>query len=476
MIKIEDQYTKGGVKMQNVEDYLDNAKLGKHHFKAMFVSGMGFFTDAYDLFIIGIAVSLIAPIWKLDNVQIGLLGSISLISALIGSFVFGRMADKFGRKSVYGIEAIIMASAAILSAFSPDFTWLLISRFILGIGIGGDYPVSAVIMSEYSNKKDRGKLVSLVFSMQALGLIAGPLVALGLLGSNLPQDLSWRLMLGIGAIPALMVIYLRRKIPESPRYTSQVLGDARNAAQAVGNFTGENVKLNTESSKKKHGNLIDFLKNKKLMMTLFGTAGSWFLLDYVYYGNTISTPILLNSISSTMTLETKILYTLLIFLVFALPGYVLSILLIDKLGRKSIQLAGFIIMGISFLLLGIFPEIEKQIGLFFAIYGLSYLFTEFGPNTTTFVMPSELFPTEYRTTGHGFSAGIGKVGAFIGTLLFPLVIMSVGFSETFVIISIVSFVGVITTMVLKEPKGKSLEDVSDVKLPLHEQSLLKSNE
>ncbi len=464
MIKIKAHIGNGGEQMKSIEDYLDNAQLGKHHFKAMFVSGMGFFTDAYDLFIIGIAISLIAPIWKLSGSQIGLLGSISLVSALIGSVIFGRIADRFGRKTVYGVEAMIMAGAAILSAFSPDFTWLLVSRFILGIGIGGDYPVSAVIMSEYSNKKDRGKLVSLVFSMQALGLIAGPLVALGLLGLNIPQDLSWRLMLGIGAIPALMVIYLRRKIPESPRFTAQVLGNEEKAAQAVGQFVGSKVEVNAHPVEKKHGGLLNFFKNKTLMLTLFGTAGSWFLLDYAYYGNTISTPMVLNAISSSMTLETKVLYTFLIFLVFAVPGYILSILLIDKIGRKSIQLIGFTVMGFSFLLIGILPGIEKQIGLFFMVYGISYFFTEFGPNTTTFVFPSELFPTEYRTTGHGFSAGIGKVGAFLGTLLFPVIESSVGFNTTFVIIAVISFAGIITTLVLKEPRGESLEDVSKVKV------------
>jgi MFS family permease len=324
VIKIKAHIDNWGEKMKNVEDYLDNVQLSKHHFKAMFVSGMGFFTDAYDLFIIGIAISLIAPLWKLDNAQIGMLGSISLVSALIGAVVFGRIADRFGRKTVYGVEAMIMAAGAILSAFSPDFIWLLLSRFLLGIGIGGDYPVSAVIMSEYSNKKDRGKLVSLVFSMQALGLIAGPLIALGLLGLNINQDLSWRLMLGIGAIPALMVIYLRRQIPESPRFTSQVLGNTQKAAEAASKFTGQNVNLKIEEpSYKKHSNLMNFFKNKNLMITLLGTAGSWFLLDYAYYGNTISTPIVLNALSSAMTLESKILYTLLIFLIFAVPGYIL---------------------------------------------------------------------------------------------------------------------------------------------------------
>ncbi|MBN2614522.1 MAG: MFS transporter [Bacteroidales bacterium] len=449
--------------MKKVEDYLDNAELGRHHFKAMFVSGMGFFTDAYDLFIIGVAISVIAPIWHLTSVETGLLGSVSLISALLGSVVFGRIADKMGRKRVYGIEAMIMTIGALLSAVSPNFIWLLLSRFFLGVGIGGDYPVSAVIMSEYANKKDRGKLVGLVFSMQALGLIAGPLVALGLLvGLNVPHDMAWRLMLGLGAIPSLMVIYLRRKLPESPRYTSQVMGDTQRAAKDAGRFMNEKVSLETNTVNKKKSSLANFFKNKKLVLTLIGTAGSWFLMDYAYYGNTISTPILLNSLTAHLTLETKLLYTLLIFTVFALPGYIMSILLIDKIGRKTIQTTGFIMMGLSFLVLGIFPEILKQTTLFFMIYGMSYLFTEFGPNTTTFILPSELFPTEYRTTGHGFSAGIGKVGAFIGTLLFPLVITTVGFNITFVIISLISFAGVITTSVLTEPKGESLENIAEL--------------
>ncbi|MCW1300852.1 MAG: MFS transporter [Candidatus Parvarchaeota archaeon] len=460
--------------MQSVEDYLDSSQIKKEHLKIMIVGGIGFFVDAYDLFIIGIAVALIAPLWKLNNIEIGLLGSIALISALIGSFIFGILADKFGRKRIYGTEAILMALGALLSAFSPNFLWLLISRFIIGLGIGGNYPLTAVIMSEYSNKKDRGKLVSLVFSMQALGLIAGPLVALSLIKFNLPVNFSWRLMLGIGAIPALTVIYSRRKTPESPRYASQVLKNTHMAFQSVHTL---DKKINIQSTKieivsnvethlhvqrkRVKTDLKSFFTNKKYMLTLFGTAGSWFLIDYAYYGNTISTPILLNSISSTMTLETKTLYTLLIFLVFAFPGYVLSILLMDKLGRRSIQLTGFIIMGISFLLLGIFPEIEKQIGLFLVIYGLSYLFTEFGPNTTTFVMPSELFPTKYRATGHGISSGIGKLGAFVGTFMLPILNPIIGLNGIFIIVSILSFMGIVTTFVLPETKDKSLENINE---------------
>ena len=143
-------------------------------------------------------------------------------AAFIGAFVFGRVADLIGRKHVYWLVAAIMVVAALGSALAPSF-WVLIGfRFLLGLGVGGDYPVSAVLMTEYANRKDRGRMVGLVFSTQALGLVIGPLVALGLLGAGTSSDVGWRVLLGLGAVPAAAVLYLRRRMPESPRYQAQV--------------------------------------------------------------------------------------------------------------------------------------------------------------------------------------------------------------------------------------------------------------
>lgn len=172
----------------------------------------------------------------------------------------------------------------------------------------------------------------------------------------------------------------------------------------------------------------------------------------------------MNAICDSSSLELKMIYSLLIFVVFALPGYILLIIFMDIIGRKYIQLIGFSIMSLSFLLLGLIPDIVNNVTGFLILYGLSYLFTEFGPNTTTFVLPSELFPTEYRATGHGLSAGIGKLGAFFGVLLFPITESFFGLNITFVIVSIICLMGIITTSVLTEPKGKSLEDCSYSKI------------
>ena len=153
---------------------LDEASLSRFHLRAVLVSGMGFFTDAYDLFVIGIASTLITKEWHLSSDRLALLNSTMLAAAFLGALVFGRFADTAGRKRVYWVVAAIMIVGALGSALAPSYWTLIAFRFLLGFGVGGDYPVSAVLMSEYANRKDRGKLVGMVFGTQALGLIGSP--------------------------------------------------------------------------------------------------------------------------------------------------------------------------------------------------------------------------------------------------------------------------------------------------------------
>ena len=218
---------------QSVTDLLNEAPASKFHRRTVIISGVGFFTDAYDLFVIGTAAALVALQWHLTTLQTSWVTGAAILGAFVGAFTFGRIADIIGRKKVYVTVAIIMILGAVASAFAPDFICLVIARLVLGLGIGGDYPVSAVFMSEYSNRQDRGRMVGLVFSMQALGLIVGPLVALVLLSSGIGDGLTWRLLLGFGAIPAAAVVYLRSKMPESPRYLAQVQGESAKAAQQL---------------------------------------------------------------------------------------------------------------------------------------------------------------------------------------------------------------------------------------------------
>jgi len=450
-------------------DQLDSAKINKFQLKIMFVSGMGFFTDAYDLFVIGIVVALLKTEWSLSTAQVSWVNSATLLASAVGAIVFGRVADILGRKRIYGYEVLILAAGAIASAFSPNYTFLLISRIILGIGIGGDYPVSATIMSEYSGKQTRGRMVGLVFAMQGAGLIVGPLVAAILLGSGTSDDITWRILLALGAIPGLAVFYLRRKIQETPRFAAA--GGAHEEAEAaIAHATGAAAApKSAPESQARHvqGALEGFrtlLNNRRMLVWLIGTAGAWLLLDFCYYGNTISTPEILKLLNPHASELYNVLVQLAIFAVFAVPGYIVAILLLDKTGRKSIQVLGFGMMGVMFLLIGLIPGATTTAVTFILLYGVSYFFTEFGPNTTTFIYPAELFPVEVRTTGHGISAGAGKFGAFLGAFLFPdFLASSLGIRGAEIIAGIVALAGlVLTVMLLPEPKGKSLEELTEV--------------
>src|SRR5215469_17984559 len=236
----------------------------------MFVSGMGFFTDAYDLFVIGIVVALLHTEWHLSTTQVALLNSVTLATSAVGALVFGRVADMLGRKRIYGYEVLILAAAALASALAPNYVFLLVCRAILGIGIGGDYPVSATIMSEYSGKRSRGRMVGLVFAMQGAGLVVGPLIASILLASGLSDNAVWRILLGIGAIPGLAVYYLRRQIHETPRF-AMAGGAHEEAAAAIADATGTgagSVAKGESTARTPHGvadGFNELIRNRRLL-------------------------------------------------------------------------------------------------------------------------------------------------------------------------------------------------------------------
>jgi PHS family inorganic phosphate transporter-like MFS transporter len=454
---------------QDILAELDNSALSGFHWKAMITSGMGFFTDAYDLFIIGAVLSILIPLWKLNALEISLVGSTSLIAAALGSYIFGYLADRIGRHAIYGLTLIVLAIGALLSALSPNVYWLLALRFIMGLGIGGDYPLSATLMSEYANRKDRGKLITMVFSMQGLGLILGPVIAIVLLISGLNHDLVWRLMLAVGAIPALATFYLRRQIAETPRFALMMQGNVEAATQTIDNVTGmvgkkQNRSERTSGKQTKHKpqkSWLYLLLTPRYLKWVIGTAGTWFFLDIAYYGTTISSPLVLKALNSHADAVTNMVYTLIIFVVAALPGYVVAALTIDRLGRKAIQCLGFGMMALAYGLLALVPSFTQLTLPFLTIYALSYFFTEFGPNVTTFVYPAEVFPVMVRSSAHGIAAALGKIGAFIGAFAFPYLLTAFHLPGAMAVSAITSLLGLLLTLfTLPEPNQRSLEDIA----------------
>jgi MFS transporter, PHS family, inorganic phosphate transporter len=428
---------------------IDDERMSKAQWSIVLISGMGFFTDAYDLFIIGVVLKLLKPEWHLGSFEIAIVGATALVSAAIGSAVFGRVADIFGRKYIYGFEVLVLGAGAIASAFSPNIWWLVAFRFILGLGIGGDYPVSATIASEFAGKKTRGLMISSVFAMQGIGLIVGPLLAIALLAAKMPQDLVWRVLLAAGAIPPLAVFWARRHLRETPRFAQ--LAEHRDDAVA-------------EEAKRK--GFITALKeafgnDKQLQKWIIGTSLAWFFLDLAYYGNTISNQAFVSAVSAGASEIHDLLVSLLVFTFAAFPGYLLSIYGMDKWGRKSIQLLGFGMMAASFIAIALLGDAKSIIVPFVVLYCLNYFFTEFGPNTTTFVLPAEIFPASVRTTSHGISATVGKLGAAVGTFSFPLLQAKFGLPGPMWIAGASCIVGfAITWSLLPEPKGLELEEAS----------------
>ena len=428
---------------------IDDERISPDQWKIVLISGMGFFTDAYDLFIIGVVLKLLKSEWHIGALEIAVVGATALVSAAIGSAVFGRIADVFGRKYIYGFEVLVLGAGAIASAFSPNIWWLIAFRFILGLGIGGDYPVSATIASEFAGKKTRGLMISSVFAMQGIGLIVGPLLAIALIAAKVPQDIVWRMLLAAGAIPPLAVFWARRHLKETPRFAQM--------SEAKDDAVGEKAKKMGFVQALKDA----FGQDKQLAKWLVGTSAAWFLLDLAYYGNTISNQEFVTAVSPHGSQIHDLFLSLLVFAFAAFPGYLLSIFGMDRWGRKTIQLLGFGMMAVSFIGIAFLGDAKAIVVPFVALYCLNYFFTEFGPNTTTFVLPAEIFPMSVRTTSHGISATIGKVGAAIGTFSFPLLQAKFGLPGPMWVAGICCIGGLaVTWALLPEPNGLDLEEAS----------------
>ena len=445
---------------EQVDRALDEAPPSMFHLKTAVTAGMGFLTDSYDLNVISTALLLLKPEYHLSPGQVGLLGSTSLIASFVGALLFGRLGDLLGRKRIYGIEAAIMVVGALATALSPNFTWLLITRFILGIGIGGDYPISATIMTEYANRRSRGKQVATMFSAYTAGQVLAFAVALTLLAAGINHDLAWRLMLGIGALPALAVLYNRRRMPESPRYTASVVGDADRAASDLNGLAPGSVALaGGDRAARGRMSLAQFFTDRRLMITLLGTAGAWFMYDVAIYGNSISQPAIVNSIVAHPSPVEVTAINLILAILFSVTGVCFGIFLMDRIPRKTQQIAGLTVCGAALLSIGVIPGVTTNLGVFVVLFGLASFGSAFGPSPTTMVFAAESFPVSVRSTGHGLSAGIAKAGAYVGALGAPLMLAGAGLRVTELAAGLFFLLGIPFTLLLREPAGRSLEDV-----------------
>ncbi|KAG9403946.1 phosphate transporter [Aphanomyces cochlioides] len=481
---------------------LDTAKFGAAHIRAMLVAGSGFFVDSYDNFVIGLIVPMIA--WEYygksslpSSLADGWVKAASSWGNMIGQVSFAILGDILGRKKVYGIELMILICGALLCAFAvwpvngnPDNVLIMLAvwRFILGVGIGGDYPVSAVITSEFASSDRRGQLIAAVFAMQGFGIICAATLAIIMLAamqshiveSTVNIGYVWRFLAGFGAVPALAAVYWRLRIPETPRFTVNVLGDqeaaVRNANQFLqGTAHDNNISVPKPNTAKSFSEAFrTHFSQWANLKVLIGCAACWFFLDIGYYGTNLNTPAILSIIGyGTPTskgnqkiyddLWNRAVGTAIINMCGTVPGYWFTVFLVEPWGRKPIQYMGFTMLTILFLVLAIWLDDFRAhyTTLFVVLYSFAQFFFNFGPNSTTFIIPAEVFPTAVRSTGHGVSAASGKAGAILAAQCFAEIAKgSFGFKGVLYIFSACCFLGLLFSFWVPETKGLTLEELS----------------
>jgi len=489
---------------------VDNAAFSWFHVKVATVAGVGFFTDAYDIFAINIASTMLGYVYgkkqKLNiNQDLGVKVA-TPIGTLFGQLLFGWLADVVGRKRMYGVELMIIIIATFGQALAGHgfavniFGVLIVWRFLMGIGIGGDYPLSAVISSEFASTKIRGRLMTAVFAFQGWGNFAASLVGLIVVAAFKNQvihdnpaelkhmDFMWRILIGCGCVPGCVALYFRLTIPETPRFTMDIERNVEQATLDIENvMTRGNSAVDPDAvitrvqapkaSRRDFWNYFSKWENGKVLL---GTAYSWFALDIAFYGLGLNsgiilqaigfgTPLSKGSLGAYQNMHNICVGNLILSVAGLIPGYWVTFLFIDSWGRKPIQLMGFIMLTILFIIMGFgydrLTRTKADTKAFVFLYCLANFFQNFGPNTTTFIIPGEIFPTRYRSTAHGISAASGKLGAVVAQVGFAR-LKDIGGTNKFVkhILELFAFfmlTGIFSTLLLPETKGRSLEELSN---------------
>ncbi|KAF8265016.1 phosphate transporter [Lactarius quietus] len=480
------------------------------HFKVICVAGVGFFADAYDIFAVNIATQMLGYVYTKShafntNQDLGVKIA-TPIGTLFGQLLFGWLADVVGRKRAYGFELVIVIVGTFGQAISGEGPVLSIIgalicwRFFMGIGIGGGYPLSAVISSEFAATRTRGRVMTAVFAIQGGGNLAAVLVSLITVEAFKHRiikdpfndlkhvDYCWRILIGLGCVPGVVALYFRLTIPETPRFTMDIERNVRQASDDIDNVisTGKfyvDPDAAVQRVQAPKASLRDFLKHFgkwENFKILFGVAYSWFAVDIAFYGLGLNSSIILDaigfgtspqkgSLGVYQSLYNVSLGNVILAVGGLIPGYWFSFLLIDSSGRKPIQLMGFTILTVLFIIMGFgydkLTSTHQNSKWFTLLYCLANFFQTFGPNTTTFIIPAEVFPTRYRSTAHGISAASGKVGAVIAQVGFQRM-RNIGGTNHFLqhIFELYAFfmlTGILSTLLLPETKGRTLEDLSN---------------
>ncbi|KAJ2559958.1 hypothetical protein EV175_000071 [Coemansia sp. RSA 1933] len=491
------------------------SKLRWEIIKKLTVCGVAFLNDAYDMFAINIVAMILGFVYYNDAAGSGIntvpkkwdtLIKIAVqVGCLLGQLVLGHLGDKIGRTTIYATSLMIAIFATIASAFSNSmvkgvnvFVVLFIWRTLLGFGIGGDYPLTAAIVSEYASVHNRGKFMAAVFAFQGFGNVLAPIVSLIVIAcfkSSIDNDVLyldyvWRIIIGVGCIPGICTLYWRLCMTDSDRFrhleqfnndaaseqSTSLEGEKFLSEERDNNSTSGTSAIPRQAHTRVLKSFSQYFSEWRHLKVLLGTSVAWFSLDVAFYGINLNSSIVISAIGFSGDIATddpssfiirNCLGNIIINLLGSVPGYWISVFTIEKLGRKRIQLMGFAILTVLYIILGFAYHqiLAKSTGAFIFLFSVAQLFQNFGPNVTTFVIPGEVFPTRFRATSHGISAASGKLGAIVAQGGF-LQLTDIGGKSVFIdhllqIFALFMLIGFAVTFWIPESKGKTLEDICD---------------
>ncbi|MGE7903966.1 MFS transporter [Peribacillus sp. NPDC094092] len=389
--------------------------------KLLGVAGLGWMFDALDVGMLSFIIVALKQDWNLTSEQVGWIGSINSIGMAVGAVFFGAMADRVGRKNVFIITLLLFSIASGLSAAVSTLSLFLILRFLIGMGLGGELPVASTLVSESVEASKRGRVVVLLESFWAVGWILAALISYFIIPAY-----GWRVALLLSAAPALYALYLRLKLPDSPKYT--------------------------ELEKKKRPSVLSNMKSvwkKEYSRQTLVLWILWFCVVFSYYGMFLWLPsvMVLKGFSMIQSFEYVLIMTL-----AQLPGYFSAAWLIEKMGRKFVLITYLIGTAVSAFFFGSSEGLALLI-----VSGMFLSFFNLGAWGALYAYTPEQYPTAVRGTGAGLAAGIGRIGGVLGPLLVGyLVAADTPISSIFTIFTIAILVGAIAVAFGKETKNTVL--------------------
>lgn len=415
--------------------------------------------DSIDLGSLTFVLGSIRTTFALSQAEAGLLSSMSFAGMFVGAAVAGIAADRFGRKPVFQLSMIVWGLGSLGCALAPDPATFGAARFVLGFGMGMEFPVALALMSELLPAADRGRYLAILEGFWPLGFIAAGLLSLVLL-----QAFDWRAVFLAQAVPAVFLFVIRLLVPESPRWLS-ARGRHADAdrelsaieAKVTGKLGGARLQAPlplpvAEAAADPRFSFLELWRKDYATRTVMIWI-TWFFALLGFYGLTTWLGALLQD--AGYSVARSVAYTLSISLA-GIPGFIAAAILIERWGRKPTCVAMLLGSAVSAYLYGHAPSLPALIG-----FGLCMQFFLFGMWSVLYAYTPELYPTRARATGTGCASAVGRLGSLLGPALLGVVLPALGQGGVFAVGAGSFVIAALAVLALGvETRGSSLEALS----------------